>query len=204
MDKKYYTLEFPTKADPAYDEQLLKLYASKLKGLAPLYDKGVGGMCLGEEEYQSVQDLFRVFNDVVSLPENYHGEDIPQMSDGKTIGCMLDEGDLKESDKNKTKVFLRNTYSELMNSEEGESLGEVAVAVAHTLFVNKWMPFDELYSGDNPMSINYIRLSLVSEGDVFVEVELTCKNKCYLDEDIEIDEETRVPNIAEVKELVNG
>jgi len=181
MDKSYYTLEMPQNVRIDDLNKLASLYAKEIEGLSKLYTRGLSGLCLGEEEILTVQDMFRVFNDVVSLPENYHNEDIPQLSEGRTIKCVIDSFELKESSKNKKKLLLRNTWSELMELEEREQEGEAAAALMYTLYANGWMPHKK---GKNKFLINSIELTLVEAGDIFIEVEVIAKEKYEVNKSI--------------------
>lgn len=184
MDKKYYTLEMPQNVTAEDLNKLASLYAKDIEGLSELYTKGMGGLCLGTDDVQSIQDMFRVFNDVVSLPENYHNEDIPQLSEGRTVKCILDTFDLKESKHHKTKILLRNTWSELMEKEEGEQEGEAAAALMYSLYKNGWMPHRSVFRGQNKFQLNSVELTLVEGGDVFIEVEIIAKDKCKINFDV--------------------
>lgn len=184
MEKKYYTLEMPENVTGENLNKLASLYAKDIEGLSQLYTKGMGGLCLGTDDVQSIQEMFRVFNDVVSLPENYHNEDIPQLSEGRTVKCILDTFDLRESKHHKTKILLRNTWSELMEKEEGEQEGEAAAALMYTLYKNGWMPHQSVFKGENKFQLNSIQLTLVEGGDVFIEMEIIAKNKCKIDFDV--------------------
>jgi|TARA_Y100000289_G_scaffold27509_1_gene27065 hypothetical protein len=203
MEKKYYTLEMPQNVTGEDLNKLASLYAKDIEGLSELYTKGMGGLCLGTDNVQSIQDMFRVFNDVVSLPENYHNEDIPQLSEGRTVKCILDTFDLRESNKYKTKVLFRNTWSELMEKDEGEQEGEAAAALMYSLYKNGWMPHRSVFRGKNKFQLNSIELTLVEGGDVFIEVEVIAKDKCKVDFDVEFLENGDV-DFEKTEKLINA
>ena len=204
MEKEHYTLHFPSKANKTYDIALMELYLPRLTGLAQLANVGIGGMCLQEDKYMGTQEIFDILRQQISLPEHHHNQSMPQITEGGRIETIIDMDLINEGRGNKTTVILRNTYSELFNKpDEGEAMYESAVAVVHTLYANKWLPYKELFKGRYPMMITSVSINPAGPTDMFVEVELVCKNRCKADFDIPMDSDY-IPKIDVVEDMING
>lgn len=203
MEKVWNDLELPQKFDPSYNKELVTAYAPVIIGLGDIYDKGIVATTVGDDDLIDTQSMLNILKQEVSLPEHYHEEDIPQISNGGKLKAILDPKEINEGQRNKTLVTLRNTYSSLITNEDiGEQQGEIATAICYTLFKNGWVPFDKVFRGKNRIVIKSLELNLVDVGDVFIEISLMCKNKCKV-EHIPTDDYGR-PDITAVKEIVDG
>ena len=145
MNKVWHDLELPEDFNPDYNKELLKAYAPVIVGLEHIFNKGIVATTVGEDELISTKSMFNIMRQEVSLPEHYHEEDIPQISNGGKLKAILDPKTINEGQRHKTLVTLRNTYSSLLTDpERGEMQGEIATAICYTLFKNGWVPFDKV------------------------------------------------------------
>lgn len=203
MNKVWHDLELPEDFNPKYNKELVTAYAPVIVGLGYIFDKGIVATTVGEEDLVDTESMFNIIRQEVSLPEHYHQEDIPQISNGGKLKAILNPETINEGQRNKTLVTLRNTYSSLLTDpEKGEMQGEIATAICYTLFKNGWVPFDKVFRGKNRIVIKSLELNLVDVGDVFIEISLVCKNKCKV-EYIPTDDYGR-PDITAVEEIIDG
>ena len=202
-NKEWYDLVQPKKLDKDYNFKLLKEYAPVLRGLENIFNHGLAAFTVGEEEIIKTKDLFGVLGQENSLPEHYHNEDIPQINNGGSIKCVIDDSNINESQSNYTLVTLRNTYSELFKfPDDSEIEGEGALAICYSLFRAGWVPFKKVFRGKNRMFVKQVKLDLVDTSDIFVEVQVMCKNKCKV-AFIPTDDQGR-SDINAIEEIISG
>jgi hypothetical protein len=132
------TLEPPPTWDDDYGLRLYEVYHDRFAGIYELFRKGVSGLCLGLDEPAAFDELFKVSDGVVSMPEHYRGKRIPLIANGSALSCEVAGALMKGR---KIELVLRNTLSALIETDSEEGVGEVAVGLCYTLAKNDMISF---------------------------------------------------------------
>lgn len=119
-----------------YGIKLTDIYYDCFSGLHTLFTRGVTGLCCDSSEPLSMKTLADVSSSIVALPEHQREGEIPTISDGSFLRCKIE--DRKAYGK---MLLLRGTLSSVMEENDAEGTGELAVSVCNTLAMNDFIPY---------------------------------------------------------------
>lgn len=172
MKRKVIDLLPPYTWDNDYGIKLNDIYHDRFSGLHTLFTRGVTGLCCDSSEPLLMKTMADITSSPVALPDHQREGEIPTISDGSLLRCKIQDDRKNFSNR----LILRGTLSSIMEENDREGTGEVAVSVCNTLAMNGYIPY--------PSSAPCFMLCDVSlkriGSDFLVEIALLLNNRSKL------------------------